>query len=355
MKMKIISIFIFLMLITAFLTTAQDVENIPVTHESDENEPILFNQVGTPVWEVGYKWRYKINSLNVDFEEEGISLHMYVEIDNLSLEVTKDTGDFYELTFKSTIIGSFWIIFDLGQGPINVSFDLKGSTIEGTILSRKADLGLKEIHVTILGSIDVEIVDQPYITMPFRLHQEIEGTINLDIVMEEPRQPILKFPFEIFEYWGLPADNYTLGGTIESPLLDQIDNLNRKYVNPILNFLNNTFNGPRIERLYEFSNILKDIFPIIDICQVLTDYLNRSCEFNISEVDPIIFCIGKEEVTVPAGTFEAYNVSIALGELGIIFYNETIGAIVKVIGNFEAIFPSINNLNVELISYDYPS
>ena len=353
MKMKIVSIFVCLMLMTVSLTAAHDVENIPVTHESDIIEPISFNKVDTPVWDVGYKWTYKINRFIIDFDEPDLSFDMNIKIDNLPLEVITVTGDFYELTFNTNINGYIWIIFDLGDGPINISFDFKSTTIEGTMLSMKTDLGLKEIHATISGTIDIKIVEQPYIQLPFKLQKKIDGKIDFDIVMENARQPIVKYPFELLEFWGLPAENFTLDGTIESPLLDKIDLINRRFVNPLLNILNSTINGPTIERLFYFSNILKDILPIIDICKILTDYMGRGCEFKIPAVPEIICCLPKESVTVPAGTFDAYNISIVIGKLGTIFYNETIGGIVKATGNFQEIFPSVSNIEAELISYEH--
>ncbi len=352
MKTKIIGILVCVMLMTAFLTTAQDVENTPVKHESDKNVPISFNQVEAPVWEEGYSWTYKIYSFNIDFGEPDLGLYMDLKMDNLYLEVIKVTEDSYELAFEGGNTGSFWIALDLGDGLINISFEFKSTTIEGTMLLNKTDLRIKQIHPKIYGTIDVKIEEQPYINFPFKLHKEIIGTIDLDIVMGNPYPPIIKFPFEIGEYWGLPATNFTLDGTIESPLLDKIDGFNRA-INPILRWINDTFNGPKISMLLELSNKLLDILPIINISYILKEYLGMDNVFEIPATPPLICCLGKDMVTVPAGTFECYNISFLGTNLTNIYYNDTeVKNIVKVIGNFQDILPSVSNILVELISYN---
>ncbi len=352
MKAKIFGILVCIMLMTAFLTTAQDVKNLPVEQKSDENIPISFNQVEAPIWEEGYSWTYKIYRFNIDFIDQDIRLYTDLKIDNLYLEVIKVTEDSYELEFEGKTIGSFWIAFDLGDGPINISVELISTTIAGTMLLNKTDLRIKQIHPKIYGTIDVKIEEQPYINFPFNLHKEIIGTIDLEIVMENPYPPIIKFPFEIGEYWGLPATNFTFDGIIESPLLDSIDGFNR-IINPILKIINDTISGPKISMLLEFSNILLDILPIINISYILSEYLGMINVVEIPAVPQIICCLGKDIVTVPAGTFECYNISLGGTNIANIYYNDTeVKNIVKVIGNFQDVIPSIGNILAELIAYN---
>ena len=354
MKAKIIGILVCLMLMTAFLTTAQDVGNIPVKNESDENEPISFYDVEVPVWEVGYKWTYKIDRFILDFEYSGLGLYMDVKTDELSIEVTDDTGDYYNVSFEAGISGFFWTAFDLGDGLINISFELKSATIEGYMLFNKNDLGIKRINPKIYGTLDIDIKEQPYIKLPFKLHKEIVITIDLEIVLENPFPPIIKFPFNVSDCWGLPSDIIKLvGGTIESPLFEKIDDINRNFVNPILVLLNDTINGDTIARLLEFSNILKDILPIINITYILEKYLDIILEFTTPEIPQIICCFGKDMVTVPAGTFDCYNISLLSTNLANMYYDDTeVKNIVKVTGNLKDIFPSIPDVNIELISYE---
>ena len=129
MRTKIIGILVCLMLMTAFLTTAQNVENIKVKDESEEIEPISFNQVGVPIWEVGDKFTYKIDKFSIEFEEENINLSWDLKIDELPLEVVEVTEDYYTLSFKFFINGSFLLIFNLGDGPIKILFEYKATII----------------------------------------------------------------------------------------------------------------------------------------------------------------------------------------------------------------------------------
>ena len=352
MKTKIIGIIICLMLMTTFLTHAENIESITVKDGSTENSPISNYVVEPPVWELGYKWCYKINKFIIDFKDTDLGLYADIKFDNLCLEVTSVTEDYYELTFDSLCNGTFWIFFDLGDGIINISTKLQNINFDGTIIFNKINMGIEELHPTISGNFDVEIIDQPYIDFPFKLHKNEEVTIDLDLVFEDAHRPIVKFPFNLSDCWGIPAGNLTLDGTISSQILGTIYDFN-EIINPILDWLNKTFNGEKISRLFEFSNILKDLLPEIPICYILTNYLDReNCIFNIPEVSedpPIICCIGNDLITVPAGTFDCYNITIA--GMANLYYNTTVGAMVKFIGNLQDIVPSISNIEIELIDY----
>jgi hypothetical protein len=351
MKTKIIGIIVCVMLMTTFLTTAQNVENIPVRNESDGNDPISSYDVEAPVWKLGYKWIYKINKFTIDFKDTNYGFYMDIKIDDFHFEVTEVTEDLYELTFNSTCNGTFWVFFDLGDGLINISSELKSTKLDGTIVLNKTSMGIKEIHPKISGIFDVEIVEQPYIVLPFKLHKEDRVTIDLDIVFDDAHRPIVKFPFNMSDCWGLPSGNFTLGGTIETDLLTRFCIFN-DIINPILKILNDTIGGQMISRLYEFSNLLKDICPVIDICYILTKYLDRECVFSTTGVPPsTICCLSKNFITVPAGTFECYNISILGTNIANIYYNTSIGAIVKFIGNLQDIIPSLSDIDIELIYY----
>ena len=73
MKNKIIGILVCLMLMTTFLTAAQNTENISVKYESEENNSISFNEGDVPVWKVGDKWIYNIDVFSIDFSRSNIS------------------------------------------------------------------------------------------------------------------------------------------------------------------------------------------------------------------------------------------------------------------------------------------
>ena len=349
MKKKIIGILVCLMLMTTFLTAAQNTENISVKYESEENNSISFIEGDVPVWKVGDKWTYNIDVFSIDFSQSNMSINIDAKIEDLSLEVAEVTTDFYKLNFTSDISGSYEIKIDFGDGPINITGELEKTTIEGFIIYNKTDLGIKQINVEISGKLTVKI-EQPYIKLSFLPKFPIRATITLEIILEDPI-PLIDFPLNETKCWGLPATNFTVDGTIESPWLRLFDKLNR-LINPIIPLIEN-ITKKDLSELKDISDILKDILPIIDICDLLTNYVGIGCDFEIPEIPPIICLtnLSKELVTVPAGTFEAYNISIIGTNLANIYYNDTVGNIIKIAGNLQDIFPSVSNINVELVSY----
>ncbi len=350
MKNKIIGILVFSMLMTTFLTAAQNIENISVKYEPEENNSILFNEGDLPVWKVGDKWIYDIDVFSIDFSQSNISINIDSKIEYLSLEVIEVTMDLYKLKFKSNISGSYEINMDFGDGPINITGELEKTTVEGFIFYNKTDLGIKQINVEISGKLTVK-VEQPYIKLSFLPKFPIRATITLEIIVENPI-PLINFPLNETKCWGLPATNFTVDGTIESPWLRIADKLNRLF-NPLIPIIEN-ITKKDLSKVKEISDILKDILPVIDICDLLTNYIGIGCEFQIPEIPPII-CLSnltREWVTVPAGTFEAYNISTMGTNLANIYYNDTVGNIIKITGNLKDLLPSVSNINVELVSYE---
>ena len=350
MKIKIIGILVCMMLLTTFLTTAQNVKNAPINYEPEEDNSIFFNEGEVPVWKFGDKWIYIVNEFTINFEKPNLSIYLNGKIEDLPLEVTDDTEDYYEVTFKANISGSFAIDMAIEQGPVNITGKFDKTTIDGFILYNKTDFGIKKINVIISGDFTVK-VDHPFFDFSFLPKTPISTTIELEFNIENP-YPIIEFPLYDLKCWGLPAVNFTVDGTIESPWLDFIDRLNSRIFNPLLSFLEKLFPA-KFSDLKEISDILLDILPVIDICNLFGNYLGIGCEYKTLEIPPIICYLSKDWVTVPAGTFEANNISIMGSNLANIYYNDTVGNIIMVKGSFQDILPSISNINAELISYTH--
>jgi hypothetical protein len=351
MNKKIISIFIIIILMSAFLTTAQNVDIKTQKYKSGE---ILFDEVNVPVWEVGNYWAYRVDEITVEFEEPDFQISVDGDIADFVLEVDKDTGDYYELTFNADISGTYELNTDLGDGPINITGELKNTKIQGVITYNKTDLGIKKIHVEITGRLTVKIVDQPYYDISFMPNIPIPATIILDIELGTPT-PIIEFPLNIGKYWGLPATNFTLCGTIESfwlKVANAVNNIVRlPGVIPLLAVILNTDQY----LLENISDVLYDILPKIDIEYVLNEYVESGNVFEIPAVPPILACFGIDNITVPArqNPFEAHNISLIGSNLGNIYYAAEAGNIIKISGNFEDVLPFVSNINAELISYKY--
>ena len=354
MNKKIVGTFIVIILMFAFLTSAQNVNIESLKYEPNEFEVTSFDEGNVPVWEPGNKWIYKVDEIEIEFEEPDLYIFVNGNIDDFSLEVDKVHEKFYELIIKANIFGTYKLDTDFGKGPINITGKLKKTKIEGTITINKTDLGIKKVNVGISGRLTVKIVEQPYINVSLFPNIPIPATILLDIELGNPF-PIIEFPLNTSKFWGIPATNFSLCGTVESFWLK------------LVNFINNIIRIPGVieflaqrietdpELLQEISDILKDILPVINIEYLLHEYMGIGNVFEIPEIPPILCCLNKDNITVPARpeAFEAFNVSIMGSGFGNIYYSPEAGNIIKITGNFEDVLPFISNIKAELISYSY--
>lgn len=353
MNRKIIGIFLCIILLTAFLTNAQNISIESVKQKSNESYATLFDDGDVPVWEVGNKWTYKVDNIIINFEEPGFYIYVDGNIDDFALKVDKVTEDFYELSYNADILGSYEFNTDFGDGPINITGELRNTKIKGTITFVKDNLAIKKVQVDISGRLTIKIVKQPYYDLSFMPNIPIPAEIILDIDLEKP-YPILEFPLNTSKCWGLPAINFSISGSVESAWLK------------IANLINNIIRIPGVipflaailktdpDSLKNMSDILKDILPVIDIEYLLNEYVDIGNIFEIPAVPPILCCLSKDLVKVHAGTFECFNISLFGTNLGNIYYNDTeVGNIVKITGNFQDILPSISNINAELTSHSF--
>jgi len=355
MKGKIVGILICVMLLTTFFSIAKNVENVHVDHFIENNEmgSSLYDD-DVPIWEIGNTWTFKVDDINLEISDENLSENFTIQlhggIDSLPLEVVDDTGDSYQVAFQATIIGYFFVDIDLGDGPINITGELEDTTIEGSILFNKSDLGVKQVDVSISGKLSIVVNEQPYGNFSFFPEIPVSATITADAEFD-PVYPIIDFPLNTSKFWGLPAVNITFDGTIESIWLRIFNGLNKLIRLPGIIELIAALTHTDPEMFHEISDILLDILPVIDIGYVLNEYLGVENVIHLPGIPIIFMCNSTENITVPAGTFNAYNISI-IGRLGNIYYAPEVKNIVKIEGNFEDVLPFISNINAELISYE---
>jgi hypothetical protein len=150
--------------------------------------------------------------------------------------------------------------------------------------------------------------------------------------------------------WGLPAVNVSIAGTIESIWLNIFNFINQKIrlwnlIGPISRFLE-----VDEQAVQDASDMIDDILPIIDIKYVLNEYLGVDNVLPLPEIPFVFYCNNTVEITVPAGTFEAYEIVVA-GGLGTMYYSPEVKNIIKMEGNFDDALPFLNGIDVELINY----
>lgn len=335
MKGKILGIIIGLMLMFTFFATAQNVENNSI-HSIKNNpyRPIFDDDV--PVWEVGDQWTYRIHDIDVDFDEDNQSLQIHLEAEDLLLQVISDSGDSYGLEFTGEISGTLDADFDFGDGPVRINVTLESTPVSGDIVIEKTNLGIEEINAVIEGRVIVNVFEQPYVELPFNIPAiPIRGEIDFNINFGTSFA-ILDFPLNTSKIWNLSATNLTVGGEIRSIWLN------------IINFVN------KIATLFGFELLPEEIaglLPVIDIQEAL-EVLGIGNSFEIPEIPYAFACFGRDNITVEAGTFDAYNISIA-GGLANCYYAPEAGNVIRIQGNLQDLLPYVTDINMELIETNY--
>lgn len=341
MKSKIFGTLVCIMLVTTGLTVTMHSEGIKLV-ENKNQEQMIFEQpsacsvdVDVPVWNVGDTWTYKVDDVNFGFVENNQSIYLNLKIDELPLEVVDDAGDSYMVSFSAELIGGYAVDINLEGLPISFSGDLTNTTIEGNIFFRKSDLGIEKINVNIVGPLTRRLLDKPCTTIDLNADFDVPYTI-------------IDFPLNTSKVWDIPATNVTLGGTIDSIWL---------FFAKIMFFIADRILPPDV--YLELRGILSEIFenvtfmnPIIDVAELL-DLIFGTHTFQIPGTYwGAMSCFNLSSVTVPAGTYLAYNISANAPEgetVGNIYYNSTVGNIVKIVGHFNNMFTYIDEISMELI------
>jgi hypothetical protein len=319
--------------------------------------------VDVPVWTVSNRWKYRIDNITVHYRGMNNStFSMNVHIDDLELHVVNDTGPTYQVEIPPTNITAelaMGVNESTGYGPTNISLVVNNCLIKGTLWVNKSDLGIKQIQITIKGNSTIKIYEFPFtITFPF-LGKTIPpltlpfNKFNISTALDFSAPFIFtKFPLNISDNWGTPATNITLQGTISSRMLNIINCKNRLirlfHLVPLIARLLKM--SP--EHLQKFSDTLFDILPVIQIDYVIQQYLHVTNTFEFPAIPGAFHCNNTENITVPAGAYDVYNISALYG-MGYLYYAPAAGTIIKMQGRFQDIIPFITSLNMELIWTNY--
>jgi len=325
MKTKLLGILICVMFLITVFAVAEPPQKIK-NKSSTEITPLLYN-VDVPVWEIGDKWTYKIDDISIVKQQENKSIILDLSIADLPLTVISETGDSYTLEFETTIDGQIKITIDRGNGPISVSLTFSDLDISGTVLVDKSTLGRKEISASFKREkISIEI-EQSLIPLPAFLQKfSARITMSLGFTFDPPLSPLM-FPLNTGTTWNLPSTDITIDGTIQSPYLNLIN-----FINKIAKLFGKEFLPSEISAL----------LPIIDLEEALTT-LGYENVFLLPPVPNAFFCLNTENVTVPAGTYEAFNITLFAGA-GQCYYAPTAGNTIKIIEN---------PIKIELLSTNY--
>jgi len=228
-----------------------------------------------PIWKVGDSWTYTIHKLVVNKIEDDHKIYLNGSIDDFVCTVVETNGSIYKVDFNGKINGFYECYIKPKKIPFYAKGNLKNSTstFNGSIFFNKENLEIVDISAQIKGRTYVKIYPLPiYLNLPFKV--VIENFLSRKI-------PILEFPLEVGNYWNFPK-------------MKTITYLNAS--------------GP---------------FGLIKI------------PVKVSKIYPFIpsafHCSSKKIITVEAGTFNTYQISV--GFFGIsknkYYYSPDIGNIVK--------------------------
>jgi hypothetical protein len=333
MKTKIIVTILCGMLLTTGTVLAIPSETMKTTTVGTRQ--VSPTSTDVPVWHVNDFWTYKVDNISVNYQQNNQTIYLTLSMDQLPLTVTSDSGDTYLLSFSTTASGHGIIDVVSDQGPINMILDFTDVQLTGSVRIDKTQLGIQSIEATLRGLFRLNIIEQPFV--PFQIHHlPIPITVNVSIGCSTPIS-ILSFPMDTGMTYGLQATNITINGEVHSIWLNIIH-----FANMIMGFFGRPFLSEEIDAL----------LPVLNIKEALTAF-GMGNIFSIPEV-PDIFTTGgtMETLSVPEGTYEVYNISVADG-IGSVFYAPAAGNVVKISGNFQDLIPYIQNLKMELIDTNY--
>lgn len=329
MKSKLIGIIVCGMLLTSCLVLATPSETI--MKSKTEVQPL---SADVPIWHTGDYWTYKVDTISINFDQDNQTIDLTLSIDQLPLNVTSDSGGYYTLSFSTKASGHGKINVNTEDGTINMTIDFTDVKISGHVMIEKTMLGIKSIDAQLKGTFQLNIIQLPNSNLSNR-HLPIPLTMNVTLDCGNPVS-ILTFPLDTGMFWNLSATDFTINGKIHSFWLNVIH-----FVNWIMGIFGNPILPPELEIL----------LPVVDIKEALTTF-GIGNVFSIPEVPGIFICNTTENIVVPAGTYDAYNISI-IGGMGSIFYAPAAGNVVKISGNFQGAIPYIQSINMELVDTNY--
>jgi hypothetical protein len=323
------------MLVATFFAVAQQQTNTATVSQPESMNQIIMDD-DVPIWEIGDTWTYRIDDIDVDFQEENQTVQVHLEIDQLLLEVTGDNPETYDLEFSGEISGTCNVDVDFGEGPILLDITLESTPISGDLVIEKSNLGIDALNAYIQGTLIVHVFEQPYFNLPFSIPQiPIKGEVDLNVDVGTPLA-ILEFPMSTLTAWNLTATNFTLDGELRSIWLRIID-----FINTIVSIFGIELIPPEMAAL----------LPDVDLSDTF-DILGVGSFFEIPEIPYAFTCFERDNITVEAGTFDAYNISIAGGVAGC-YYAPDAGNVIKIEGNFQELLPYITDISMELVATTY--
>lgn len=316
----------------------------------NKEEPI--EPCEAPIWNIGQSWVYKLKNLDFALSEtEGRDIYLHLDSGYINLEVFNQSNYSYFVKFNTKKINFVTdIYFDYyinGTDPFVSTFNMDNAYLSGDIAIDKKTLGIQEIQAELDFRINTSYLPVKLPPILKLLFPEIPLKVNIDLKFDKPfyDEPycFINFPMEIGHEWGLSYNELIIDGSVESGYLKLF-----YFLDVISNFLGKDL-FPIEQDKYLPSINLKELFKD---CGIPTDV-------ELYEVDTVFrnapfVCKSYCNVTVPAGTFDAYEISVN-SDMADFYYSPEVGNIVKSTACLADFIPHLKNVEIELVDFSNPT
>jgi len=245
--------------------------------------PIAFPNTAPP-WHAGDSWTYEARIRY--YTEDIIKIEANAQTNNLCLEVKAEEGD-----YLTSLTGNIGFSTSIDIDTLKIKIDVKNLVINGSMLITKDELGVKSIVINMSGFLKISLAPLP---LPFR------GEISFDF--KPPFAPI-DYPVTEGKEWNT---------TYSEVFINVSESLINFTLNLIEIFLNFLPPGDLKDFFETFKDAIYDFFPIEAV--LWETYLK---------------CISRQNISVEAGTFDAFLISTSDESLSI-YYAPSIANIIKI-------------------------
>ena len=179
MKKKIV----FVLVCTLVFATLTASASVNIKNTSNITKPNIFLIDDVPIWENGYSWTY---TGELDFGNE--SMPLYIDFNELDLQITDDSGSTYKAIFGGDIDGEFIVDPDMALSIVIEEFS-------GEIIFVKSNIGISDIVVNLVGKpkLNGSILPVP-----------ADATITISFT---PEYALIDFPISVGKDWIVPSSH----------------------------------------------------------------------------------------------------------------------------------------------------
>jgi len=182
MKNKIIYVLICTLIVATYTASA----SINLSKKSEIKKPNLFLNDDVPVWETGYSWTYN-GEINLGDE----TIPLYLNLNELDIIITDDSGTYYKGIFGGDIDGEFVVEPSL---PISIVIE----ELNGDIEFKQSNLGIKNVDIRIDGK---PKIGETVLPIP------AEATISISF---NPEYALVDFPIFVGKDWIVPSSHISI-------------------------------------------------------------------------------------------------------------------------------------------------